>query len=427
MLRKPPLAGVVLRVSAILIVVAFTCIHTYAQSTSTESDARLLPGTEHERRWPLDRAEGPDEASQEPQADRASARTKPQWSYGGFADLGYLVDFNHPSNHLFRNRGTTPSVNELDLNMAAVYLTKEASEKSRWGMELEAQAGKDSKIFGFSATAPNLAGANWIRQIGKADVSYLAPVGKGLGVQAGIFSSLIGYDSLYAKDNFNYTRPWGADYTPYLMMGVTASYPFSKRITATGFVINDYFHLADPNSVPSFGGQLAFSATAHLNLKETVLYGPQQSDTALEFWRFFSDSVAEWKRNEVAVAFEYQTGTEKVAVTGSPRALWMFAQLPVHRVVRGPWSVTVRPEIAWDRDGRWTGFAQTIKAVTSTLEYRIPYRWTNTIARLEYRYDDSRGKGGGFFKDGRVSPGIDALTPSQHLLIFGLIFTVDSK
>jgi len=88
--------------------------------------------------------------------------------------------------------------------------------------------------------------------------------------------------------------------------------------------------------------------------------------------------------------------------------------------------VTLRPEFAWDRDGRWTGSAQTIKAVSSTIEYRIPYRWTNTIARVEYRFDDSRGKGGGFFKDGTVSPGVVGLTPAQHLLIFGLIFTFDS-
>jgi hypothetical protein len=93
-------------------------------------------------------------------AQDASQQTKPAWHYGGFADLGYLLDFNHPANHLFRNRGTTPRVDELDLNMAAIYLTKDASDKSRWGLELEAQAGEDSKIFAFSATAPNLAGAN---------------------------------------------------------------------------------------------------------------------------------------------------------------------------------------------------------------------------------------------------------------------------
>ena len=112
--------------------------------------------------------------------------------------------------------------------MAAIYVTKDASDRSRWGMELKAQVGEDSRILGFSATAPNLGGANWLRQIGKADVSYLLLFGKGLTVQVGIFSSLIGYDSLYAKDNFTYARPWGADYTPYLMFGVNASYPFSR-------------------------------------------------------------------------------------------------------------------------------------------------------------------------------------------------------
>src|SRR5258708_10153723 len=124
----------------------------------------------------------------------------------------------------------------------------------------------------------------------------------------------------------------------------------------------------------------------------------------------------------MTVAFEYQAGTENVVAVGNPRALWMFAQMPVHWAVRGPWSVTVRPEVAWDRDGRWTGFAQTIKAVTSTVEYRIPYRWTNTIARVEYRFDDSRGKGGGFFKDETVAPCVVGLTPAQHRLVFGSIF-----
>ena len=97
---------------------------------------------------------------------------------------------------------------------------------------------------------------------------------------------MIGYDSLYAKDNFNYTRPWGADLTPYLMMGVNASYPFTQKLTGAVFVVNGYFHLADANSVPSSGGQLAYKLTGRTTLKETALYGPAQSDTSLEFWRF---------------------------------------------------------------------------------------------------------------------------------------------
>lgn len=351
---------------------------------------------------------------------------KTPWQYGGFLDLGYLLDFNHPANHLFRSRSTTFKVDELDLNMAGVYVRRDTSESSRWGMELKVQAGKDSEGFGFSATAPNLDGSKWLRHFGLANVSYLAPVGKGLTVQAGLFNSLIGYDTLYAKDNFNYTRPWGADYTPYLMFGVNASYPIHPKLTATLFVINGYSHLAHANNVPSTGGQLSYKPNNRATLKETLLYGPQQADTALEFWRFFSDSIAEWKANQVTVAFEYQVGTEKVAVLGSPRALWNSALLPVHWVVHGPWSVTFRPEFAWDPDGRWTGSQQTVKAVTTTLEYRIPYRSTNTMLRLEHRYDDSRGKGGGFFRGAQVRPGVVGLTPTQHLLIFAVLFTLDA-
>jgi hypothetical protein len=41
----------------------------------------------------------------------------------------------------------------------------------------------DTDTFGFSPTAPNIAGADWLRRLGPTDVSYLAPVGKGLTVQ----------------------------------------------------------------------------------------------------------------------------------------------------------------------------------------------------------------------------------------------------
>jgi hypothetical protein len=311
--------------------------------------------------------------------------------------------------------------------MSALYLRKVASESSRWGTELTVQFGSDSEVFGFSATAPPIDGAKELRHLGPTDVSYLVPVGKGLTLQGGIFSSLIGYDSLYAKDNFNYTRPWGADFTPYLMMGVNAQYPISAHWNAALFVVNGYWHLAHANNVPSSGTQLAYKPSEHLSLKQTMLYGPHQSDTALEFWRLLSDSIAEWKRGTATIAFEYQVADEKIASLGSPRALWMSSQIPAHWVVDKHWSATIRPEVAWDRNGRWTGYSQTVKAVTSTLEYRVPYRAATAIVRLEHRWDDSRGPQGGFFIDGDASPQVPKLTPGQQLLGMGVILTFDSS
>jgi len=105
--------------------------------------------------------------------------------------------------------------------------------------------------------------------------------------------------------------------------------------------------------------------------------------------------------------------------------LWMAAQAPVKWSVGGPWSVIVRPEFAWDRDGRWIGAEQSVKALTSTIEYRKALGQAQAIVRLEYRVDDSRGPGGGFFTEPDVRPGVPGLTPTQHLFCVGLIFTFD--
>src|SRR5215510_3387933 len=311
--------------------------------------------------------------------------------------------------------------------MAVANLQKVTSVSSRWGMQITLQAGQDTRVFGFSATASNLPGYRVLRHLGSTNVSYLAPVGKGLKIQGGIFSSLIGYDSLYAKDNFTYTRPWGADFTPYLMLGVNASYPFNSKLTGTLFVVNGYWHLANANGVPSSGVQLAYKPASHVTMKQTILYGPHQSETALEFWRFLSDTIVERKGDRTTTAFEYYVGTEKVASPTNPRTLWMFSQLPLHWAINSHFSFTVRPEVYWDRDGRTTGFAQTVKANTTTLEYRIPYRQAGAILRLEHRIDDSRGPNGGFFNDGGLPPGTVGLTPTQNLLTFGVILTFDSS
>jgi hypothetical protein len=342
------------------------------------------------------------------------------WLYGGFIDVAALFDTNSPANHLFRNRGTTPRVDELAVNMTAAYFKKTTTESSRVGIEVTLQTGRDSKLFGFSATAPNIGGADILLHLGPTDVSYVAPVGNGLTIQGGIFSSLVGYDSLYAKDNFNYTRPWGADYTPYLMLGVNAAYPLTPRLTVAGMLINGYWHLASANDVPTSGAQLAFKPNDALTVKQTVLYGPHQAKTSLGFWRVLSDTIVERKTSRVTTAFEYQVSTERVADAAESRAYWMSAQLPVHWSLIGRFSATVRPEMAWDSDGRWTGFAQTIKAVTGTLEYRVPLQTAQAIVRTEYRVDDSRGGGGGFFA------GADNhLTATQNVFAIALILTFD--
>ena len=374
---------------------------------------------------PTEYAQGVSELDLSPITDKAVPSAG--WRYGAYLDVGGIVNFNVPENDLWRSRATASRHNQAAPNMVLAYVRKDASEASRWGMELGAQGGYDSVDFAFLQGEPKVGGADVLRHLHRANASYLAPVGNGLTVTAGLFNSLMGYESLYAKDNANYTRSWIADYTPYMMFGINAKYPVSEKLLVTAFVVNGYVHLSHPNDQPSYGTQWSYKVTSRLTAMQTLYWGPDQSKTSLEFWRLYGNHILEWKGEEVTVAASYDVGTENIAdQPGSPRAFVMGGNVMVRWHVTGPWSVALRPEFYWDRNGRWTGAEQFVKAITSTLEYKLPYRWTNTMLRVEHRYDESTGVGGGFFRRGEVSSGVFGLAPSQHLLVFGLLCVFDS-
>lgn len=351
------------------------------------------------------------------------------WHYGGFLDLSYAVDFNFPENHLWRSKATTPRVNELAPNMALAYIRKDISPSSSWGMEFSVQAGYDSDALVTQAVRERekpISGADTLRHFSRANVSYLVPMGKGLTVTAGLFNSYIGYESLYSKYNPNYTRSYMADNSPYIMFGLQARYPVSDTVVVGLYAINAYSYLSHINDHLSYGTQVAWKLHPNLTFTENLYYGPDQTNTALEFWRFFSDSILEWQRNPVTLAVAYDIGTENAAEQpGHPRTFWTGAALFARWNVQGPWSVALRPEMYWDRNGRLTGSEQLLKAITATLEYQFVKAWTSALLRLEYRYDESTGQGGGFFKGGEIAPGVIGLARDQQLVIASIVCSFD--
>jgi len=351
------------------------------------------------------------------------------WHYGGFIDLGYALDFNFPENHLWRSKSTTRRVNELAPNMVLGYVRKDATADSRWGMELAGQGGYDTDALVPKPTPGRekpVDGADTLRHFSRANVSYLAPVGNGLTLTAGLFNSYIGYQSIYSKFNLNYTRSYMADNAPYFMFGLSAAYSVSDTLHLGLYVINGYNYLSHINDQPSYGTQVVWKPATYLTVTENLYYGPDQSNTALEFWRFFSDSIVEWKNGPLTFAAAYDIGTENAAEQmGHPRTFWTGGALYARWNVSGPWSVALRPEFYWDRNGRITGSEQLLKAVTTTLEYKWSHAWQSALLRLEYRYDESTGAGGGFFKGGEILPGVIGLAREQHLLLFSIVWSLD--
>jgi Putative beta-barrel porin-2, OmpL-like. bbp2 len=361
-----------------------------------------------------------------PAASEPATSTR-AWHYGAYVDAGYVGNFNFPDNQLWRNRATAAHHNQLSPNIGLAYVRKDATESSRWGMELGFQGGRDSEEFAFLAGERRVDGSDVLRHVHRANMSYLAPIGKGLTITTGLFNSLIGYESLYAKDNANYTRSWIADNTPYMMFGVHAQYPVSETLTVSTFIVNSYYHLAHPNDLPSYGGQWAWNATPRLTLTQTLYGGPDQTEASLEFWRLYGNHIVEWKGDDLTVAASFDIGTENIAHRpNSPRAFVMGGNVVARWHIAGPWSVALRPEFYWDRNGRWSGSEQFVKAMTSTVEYKFLYNWTTAVVRVEHRFDESTGVGGGFFKNREIRPGVPSLTAGQHLFLLGVLLMFDS-
>ena len=354
---------------------------------------------------------------------------KEDWHYGAYVDFGYLPNLSSPGADLWRSKTTDFRLNSPQINLARAYIRKEVNPLgSRWGGEFGVQTGVDTEGLVSKTSGDTIGSADSLRHFSRANLSYLFPAGNGLKITAGLMNSYIGYASFHSKDNANYTRGYLLDNVPYFLFGVEGIYPLSDTITLGLYTLTGYTYLTAPNAVPSFGFQAVWETTPEFTLVQNLYYGPDQRETDLRFWRFFSDSIIEYKDGKWVLAGAFDIGTEEQSFnTSNPRYIWMAGALWIDRNLPGPWWLGFRPEFYWDPDGAITGFEQLIWAVTSTLAYRVNIFSKHSLtAKLEYRFDRSTGSGGGFFTGQDIAPGSPLLTPNQQLFIFGLAWAFDS-
>ncbi|WP_447985405.1 outer membrane beta-barrel protein [Nitrospira sp. Nam74] len=360
-------------------------------------------------------------------ATNAEGQSPPDdgWQYGAYLDAGYGGNFNFPDNHQWRSKQTTPRTNELAPNMGLAYLRKEPRMGSRWGMELAVQGGYDTKEL--VPREHPMSGADTLRHLARANISYLAPVGNGLELTAGLMKGFINYESFYAKDNFNYTRAYLTDYNPNFILAIGGRYPITPNVNAGLHILNGFQYLSHSNNLPSYGAELDWRITTRTTLYQNVYYGPDQPETHVKFWRAFSDSTLQWRGDSLTFALSYDIGTERSSAdAAASRQFWMASALYARWELGGPLAVALRPEMFWDRNGLMTQAQQLLWAITSTLDYKQHLGPQLAVVRLEYRYDRSSGPEGGFFTDGETVPGTLRLVRDQHVIWVGLMWAFDS-
>ncbi|MDX1412141.1 MAG: outer membrane beta-barrel protein, partial [Nitrospirales bacterium] len=234
---------------------------------------------------------------------RMREAAKKDWHYGAYLDVGYLPNLSSPDADEWRSKLTDFKLNNPEVNLAQAYVRKEVNpEGSRWGGEFAVQTGVDTEGLVSLTNRDAIGGADTLRHFSRANLSYLFPADNGLKISGGLMNSYIGYSSFHSKDNVNYTRGYLLDYVPYFLFGAEALYPVTDSLIVGGYIVSGYTYLVQPNEVLSFGWHTVWESTSNLTVVQNLYYGPDQRNIEVRYWRFFSDSIVEWKTDAWTVA-----------------------------------------------------------------------------------------------------------------------------
>ena len=175
----------------------------------------------------------------------------------------------------------------FNLDVIQLRIDKPLSE-SDWaaGYRADLWFGPDANTLGTSSMFNNT-GDFGLRQ---AYVALRAPVGTGLDFKMGVFDSIIGYESIEAGNDPNFTRSYGNTMEPQTHTGLLASYRFCDAFSASAGVANTV------NSAINSRAQLGSSGvySPMWNNLYTALGNPptQGMDAKSESFKSYMGSIA---------------------------------------------------------------------------------------------------------------------------------------
>jgi len=153
-------------------------------------------------------------------------------------DTYYAYNFNDPVGRVNVLRAYDVLSNEFSLNQASIVLehAPDVSAGRRWGGRLDLQFGQATDTL--QGNPSNEPRPDIYRNIFQAYGTYIAPIGKGLTIDFGKWSSSLGIEGNYTKDQMEYSRAFWFDFLPFYHMGARVSYPVSDRFTLNYWIVN---------------------------------------------------------------------------------------------------------------------------------------------------------------------------------------------
>jgi hypothetical protein len=247
----------------------------------------------------------------------AYGQEEPKIKVTGYLETYYGFDFNKPADNnrpafiYSHNRS-----NEVNLNLGFI---KGSYDNGSIRANLAVMAG--------TYTNANLAAEPGVlKNIFEANAGVKLSKTENLWIDAGIFSSHIGFESAISKDDWVLTRNIASENTPYYESGAKITYiTKDSKFAATALYLNGWQRITrqNGNSQPAGGIQLTWKPAANLTFNYSNYLGTEGADS-IRVTRFYHNFYGIYQVTDkfgVTLGFDYGTQQKEKGRDGKNEVL----------------------------------------------------------------------------------------------------------
>lgn len=304
-------------------------------------------------------------------------------NYMAFADIYYFYDFHKPNGgnrqDFFYNHNRQ---NEFNLNLALFKLNLEA-EKYRANIAVQ----------GGTYVVDNYAAEDEaIQYIHEANVGLSLDKSDRLWIDAGIFSSHMGFESAVSTENYTLSRSLAAENSPYYSAGAILSYQLNKKLMLKVLALNGWQRIkrVRNNSLMSFGSQLIYQANEKTLINWSTFIGTDDPDNNRRM-RYFSNLFVDFKLGEswkVLAGFDY--GLQDAYKNSNSFEEWYCTTVITQYTFNEYWKSSLRVEYFEDNDEVIVSTVGNFGFKTSGASLNLDYMPNELVqCRLEGRFLNS--------------------------------------
>ena len=316
----------------------------------------------------------------------------------GFLDTSYTWSSNNPG---FANDDDI-SVRVFDIDHNEVVfnhfnLTLERPEPDKgWGVgaKLVADFGRTAELLREATVWGKAAQPEPSAELREAFLTTTLPIGRGIGVQGGLFVTLLGTEIIpnpgAYNDNISRSYLFGFS-IPFRHLGVLFSYPLHDMVTITAGPVTGWDNPRDNNRQPSFLGGITFTPNDTFSLVSSIVVGPEQDDRSGRKRLAWANVITITPSDPLNLIFEYTYGHEEEVTPSLRDATWQGVAGIASYNWTDRFNTALRGEFFRDSDGsRIGGDIPGTHADVSVGELTLTgaYKFTSQLlGRLEVRQD----------------------------------------